>query len=156
MSSEEVKLSSDVVIKQEYVAAESSEKNSTTQLPATEPRKPAQEQTRTENLQRIQQRKLKVIYLECDLNIWNWFWFHSIFSKIYKLPKPQKMAKLSMYSACQKCRCMGWKTQEENRHDRHRDVESNYCPKFNEECRNAGCKHPLGEFIFYIKRPMWS
>lgn len=47
------------------------------------------------------------------------------------------------HSACQKCRCTGWKTQEENR---HRDVESNYCPKFTEECRNPGCKHPLGEF----------
>lgn len=59
------------------------------------------------------------------------------------------MAKLSMYSACQKCRCTGWKTQEENR---HRDIESNYCPKFTEECRNPGCKHSLGKSIttYYV------
>ncbi|XP_037033145.1 histone acetyltransferase KAT2A [Bradysia coprophila] len=123
MSSEEVTLNSDVVVKQEQSATDSTEKNPSTAQPPQA--KPAQEQTRTENLQRIQQRKLK----------------------IYKLPKPQKMAKLSMYSACQKCRCTGWKTQEENR---HRDVESNYCPKFTEECRNPSCKHPLENHISHL------
>lgn len=56
---EEVKLVNDAVIKQEYAATDSSEKNANTaQTPAQT--KPAQEQTRTENLQRIQQRKMKV------------------------------------------------------------------------------------------------
>ncbi|KAJ6647262.1 Histone acetyltransferase KAT2A [Pseudolycoriella hygida] len=124
MSLEEGKLSSDVVVKQEYSGSENTEKTPAAAQPQAQA-KPAQEQTRTENLQRIQQRKLK----------------------IYKLPKTQKMAKLSMYSACQKCRCTGWKTQEENR---HRDVESNYCPKFTEECRNPSCKHPLESHISHL------
>lgn len=56
MSSEEVKVNNEVAVKQEHSATDSIEKNQT-----TAPTKPAQEQTRTENLQRIQQRKLKVI-----------------------------------------------------------------------------------------------
>lgn len=60
MSSEEVKLNNDVVVKQEHSATDSTEKNPATAQPPTQT-KPAQEQTRTENLQRIQQRKLKVI-----------------------------------------------------------------------------------------------
>lgn len=57
MSAEEVKLTNDV--KQEYSPTDSTEKNTTTAPPPAQA-KPAQEQTRTENLQRIQQRKLKV------------------------------------------------------------------------------------------------
>lgn len=166
MSSEEVTMNSDVVVKQEHSATDSNEKNPSTAQPSQA--KPAQEQTRTENLQRIQQRKLKVILVR--FNYIRSFFDHisNPLLQIYKLPKPQKMAKLSMYSgmgimlfewtvwrtvdlnfskfrlACQKCRCTGWKTQEENR---HRDVESNYCPKFTEECRNPSCKHPLGKLI---------
>lgn len=66
------------------------------------------------------------------------------FLQVYKLPKNQKMAKLGMYSACQfpECRCINWKTPEENR---HRDVESNYCPQFSDPCRNPDCKHSLGK-----------
>lgn len=56
MSSEEGKLSVDSVVKQE--SSDNDKNPSSAQTPA----KPAQEQTRTENLQRIQQRKLKVIY----------------------------------------------------------------------------------------------
>lgn len=69
--------------------------------------------------------------------------------KVYNLPKPQKMAKLSMYSACQasECRCTGWKMPEENR---HKDVETNYCPKFTEKCRNTSCKHSLSEHISHL------
>lgn len=65
--------------------------------------------------------------------------------QVYNLPKDQKMAKLAMYSACQypECRCIGWKTPEENR---HRDVENNYCPRLIEECRNPECKHALGKY----------
>lgn len=65
MSLEESKLNNDVIVKQEYATTESVE--TTTQPPAqAEPRKPAQEQTRTENLQRIQQRKLKVnVFSDC-------------------------------------------------------------------------------------------
>lgn len=90
-----------------------------------------QDGTRQNSLQRIQQRK----------------------QKVYKLPKNQKMAKLSMYSACQypQCRCIGWKTPEESRHN---EVENNYCPKFSEECRNQDCKHALGtinEFSFVFE-----
>lgn len=59
MSSEEIKLNNDVVVKQEQSASDSTEKNPTAAQPPTQT-KPAQEQTRTENLQRIQQRKLKV------------------------------------------------------------------------------------------------
>lgn len=67
MSAEEVKLNNDVVVKQEYSATDSTEKNPTTAPPPAQT-KPAQEQTRTENLQRIQQRKLKVIVFTFDLN----------------------------------------------------------------------------------------
>lgn len=65
------------------------------------------------------------------------------------MPKQQKMAKLSMYSGCQStdCRCTGWKTPEENR---HKDVESNYCPKFTDECRNVNCKHSLDDHISHL------
>ncbi|XP_016991343.1 histone acetyltransferase KAT2A [Drosophila rhopaloa] len=85
------------------------------------------EGTRQNSLQRIQQRK----------------------QKVYNLPVPQKLAKLSMYSACQSegCRCTGWKTPQENR---HRDVESSYCPEFNEECRNASCRHSLRSHIVHL------
>lgn len=83
--------------------------------------------TRQNSLQRIQQRK----------------------QKVYNLPLTQKLAKLSMYSACQSegCRCTGWKTPQENR---HRDVESTYCPEFSEECRNANCRHPLQKHISHL------
>ncbi|KAI8041547.1 histone acetyltransferase KAT2A [Drosophila gunungcola] len=85
------------------------------------------EGTRQNSLQRIQQRK----------------------QKVFNLPVPQKLAKLSMYSACQSegCRCTGWKTPQENR---HRDVESSYCPEFNEECRNASCRHSLRMHIAHL------
>ncbi len=59
MSSEEIKLNNDVAVKQEHSATDNNEKSSTTAQPPAQA-KPAQEQTRTENLQRIQQRKLKV------------------------------------------------------------------------------------------------
>lgn len=54
-----------------------------------------------------------------------------------------------MYSACQsnECRCTGWKTPEENR---HKDVESNYCPKFSDQCRNVNCKHSLDDHISHL------
>lgn len=83
--------------------------------------------TRQNSLQRIQMRK----------------------EKVYKLPKEQKMAKLSMYSSCQAadCRCPGWKTPEENR---HKDVENNYCPNYSEACRNPSCKHPLEDHISHL------
>ncbi|XP_055382309.1 histone acetyltransferase KAT2A [Condylostylus longicornis] len=85
------------------------------------------EHTRQSSLQRIQQRK----------------------QKVFNLPKIQRMAKLSMYSACQveNCRCSGWKTPQENR---HRDVENGYCPEFTEECRNLQCKHPLESHISHL------
>ncbi|XP_023164383.1 histone acetyltransferase KAT2A [Drosophila hydei] len=88
---------------------------------------PAQEGTRQSSLQRIQQRK----------------------QKVFNLPEAQKLAKLSMYSACQfeGCRCTGWKTPQENR---HRDVESSYCPEPSEECRNASCRHPLRSHISHL------
>ncbi|XP_064548388.1 histone acetyltransferase KAT2A [Drosophila montana] len=88
---------------------------------------PAQEGTRQNSLQRIQQRK----------------------QKVFNLPEAQKLAKLSMYSACQAegCRCTGWKTPQENR---HRDVESSYCPELSEECRNASCRHPLRSHISHL------
>ncbi|KAH8307051.1 hypothetical protein KR044_004017 [Drosophila immigrans] len=87
----------------------------------------AQEGTRQNSLQRIQQRK----------------------QKVFNLPEAQKLAKLSMYSACQAegCRCTGWKTPQENR---HRDVESSYCPEFSEECRNVSCRHPLRTHIAHL------
>lgn len=87
----------------------------------------AQEGTRQNSLQRIQQRK----------------------QKVFNLPEAQKLAKLSMYSACQAegCRCTGWKTPQENR---HRDVESSYCPEFTEECRNASCRHSLRTHIAHL------
>ncbi|KAL9904976.1 histone acetyltransferase KAT2A isoform X2 [Glossina fuscipes] len=85
------------------------------------------EGTRQNSLQRIQQRK----------------------QKVFNLPISQKLAKLSMYSACQAegCRCTGWKTPQENR---HRDVESSYCPEFNEECRNTNCRHTLQSHIAHL------
>ncbi|CAD7002289.1 histone acetyltransferase KAT2B [Ceratitis capitata] len=84
------------------------------------------EGTRQNSLQRIQLRK----------------------QKVFNLPVPQKLAKLSMYSACQSegCRCTGWKTPQENR---HRDVESSsYCPEFTEECRS--CRHALQNHIAHL------
>lgn len=85
------------------------------------------EGTRQNSLQRIQQRK----------------------QKVFNLPVAQKLAKLSMYSACQAegCRCTGWKTPQENR---HRDVESSYCPEFSEECRNISCRHSLQSHIAHL------
>ncbi|XP_073843765.1 gcn5 acetyltransferase [Musca autumnalis] len=85
------------------------------------------EGSRQNSLQRIQQRK----------------------QKVFNLPVAQKLAKLSMYSACQAegCRCTGWKTPQENR---HRDVESSYCPEFNEECRNTSCRHSLQSHISHL------
>lgn len=90
--------------------------------------KNGQETTRASSIERIYQRKRKV----------------------YQLPRNQKLAKLSMYSACQgnKCRCTGWKTPQENR---HRDVEVNYCPDFTEECRNASCGHTLEDHISHLQ-----
>lgn len=54
-----------------------------------------------------------------------------------------------MYSACQtaECRCAGWKTPEEHR---HKDMETNYCPTFSEECRNPNCKHALEDHISHL------
>lgn len=85
------------------------------------------EGSRQNSLQRIQQRK----------------------QKVFNLPVAQKLAKLSMYSACQSegCRCTGWKTPQENR---HRDVESSYCPEFSEECRNTSCRHSLQSHIAHL------
>lgn len=78
MSAEEVKLNNDVVVKQEYSAIDSStEKNPSTAPPPAQT-KPAQEQTRTENLQRIQQRKLKVIVFTFDLNFGSFSSFRPI------------------------------------------------------------------------------
>lgn len=87
----------------------------------------ATEATRQTSLHRIQQRK----------------------QRVYLLPKVQKLAKLSMYSACQtaECRCTGWKTPEENR---HRDVEATYCPDFGEHCRNTTCQHDLSQHIAHL------
>lgn len=68
MSSEEIKLNNDVVVKQEQSAGDGTEKNPTAAQPPTQT-KPAQEQTRTENLQRIQQRKLKVSAAGLDSNL---------------------------------------------------------------------------------------
>lgn len=70
MSAEEVKLTNDV--KQEYSPTDSTEKNTTTAPPPAQA-KPAQEQTRTENLQRIQQRKLKV----------SWFGIRCKFAQLF-------------------------------------------------------------------------
>lgn len=120
MASEDVKYSTDVRIKEEPGSDSHIEPDgSTTSSAGTNNNQEAV--TRQISLQRIQQRK----------------------QKVYRLPKNQKMAKLAMYSACQfpECRCINWKTPEENR---HRDVESNYCPQFTEECRNPVCKHSLG------------
>ena len=49
-----------------------------------------------------------------------------------------------MFSSCQsaKCHCNGWKLPEEHR---HKDVELDYSPNFQEMCRNADCKHALGK-----------
>lgn len=83
------------------------------------------EGTRQNSLERIRQRK----------------------QKVFNLPISQKLAKLSMYSACQACRCTGWKTPLENR---HRDVESSYCPEFSEACRNTSCQHSLKSHIAHL------
>lgn len=66
-----------------------------------------------------------------------------------KLPRNQRMAKLSMYSACQTddCRCTGWKTPDESRKG---DVENNYVPNFSEECRNQSCRHSLEHHISHL------
>lgn len=50
-----------------------------------------------------------------------------------------------MYSTCcqQNCCCKGWRLPEEHR---HKDVEVDHCPNVYDLCRNANCKHPLGEF----------
>ncbi|XP_075163523.1 gcn5 acetyltransferase [Haematobia irritans] len=101
------------------VVQQSSSNSGSTSAPA--------EGSRQNSLQRIQQRK----------------------QKVFSLPVAQKLAKLSMYSACQSegCRCTGWKTPQENR---HRDVESSYCPEFNEECRNTSCRHSLQSHIAHL------
>lgn len=111
------------------------------------------EMTRQNSLQRIQMRKQSVYLLlnkfYCILYLLLIDW------KVYKLPKNQKMAKLAMYSACQyaECRCINWKTPEENR---HRNVESNFCPKLTDECRNPGCKHPLGKWaLWWLNWMIW-
>lgn len=85
------------------------------------------EATRQDSIERILQRK----------------------HRVFLLPRNQKLTKLSMYSACQgpDCRCTGWKTPEENR---HKDVEVDYCPDFQEECRNPNCKHPLEMHISHL------
>lgn len=59
------------------------------------------------------------------------------------------MVKLSMFSACQSpdCRCIGWKSTEE---DRSKHLESTYCPKFTELCRNQGCIHPLESHVSHL------
>lgn len=69
--------------------------------------------------------------------------------QLNKLPRNQRMAKLSMYSACQAddCRCTGWKTPDESRKG---DVENNYIPKFSEECRNQSCRHTLEQHISHL------
>lgn len=87
----------------------------------------SQEATRQDSIERILQRK----------------------QRVYQLPRNQKLTKLSMYSACQgtDCRCTGWKTPEENR---HKDVEVDYCPNFQEECRNPNCKHSLESHITHL------
>jgi len=46
-----------------------------------------------------------------------------------------------MYSNCNQCCCKGWRLPEESR---HKDVEVDYCPNIYDLCRNANCKHPLG------------
>lgn len=122
MASEDVKYSTDVRIKEEPGSdSQIIEPDGSTNSSSAGTSNNQEAVTRQISLQRIQQRK----------------------QKVYRLPKNQKMAKLAMYSACQfpECRCINWKTPEENR---HRDVESNYCPQFTEECRNPGCKHSLG------------
>lgn len=107
------------IVKEEPVDSESSSGATASSHPS--------EGTRQNSLQRIQQRK----------------------QKVFSLPKIQRMAKLSMYSACQaeNCRCTGWKTPQENR---HRDVENGYCPEFTEECRNLQCKHSLETHISHL------
>lgn len=69
--------------------------------------------------------------------------------KVYQLPRTQKMAKLSMYSACQspKCRCTGWKTPQENR---NRDIETNYQPETTEPCRAPNCGHSLQDHVSHL------
>lgn len=72
-----------------------------------------------------------------------------IFKQLNKLPRYQRLAKLSMYSSCQadECRCTGWKTPEDTRKG---DVENTYVPKLTEECRNPSCKHTLEQHISHI------
>ncbi|CAO1442890.1 unnamed protein product [Diamesa serratosioi] len=69
--------------------------------------------------------------------------------KIYELPKAQKLAKVAMFSSCQsaKCHCNGWKLPEEHR---HKDVELDYSPNFQEMCRNSDCKHALEHHISHV------
>uniref|UniRef100_A0A1L8DX13 histone acetyltransferase n=2 Tax=Nyssomyia neivai TaxID=330878 RepID=A0A1L8DX13_9DIPT len=88
---------------------------------------PPAEATRQTSLQKIEQRK----------------------KHVFMLPRAQRLAKLAMYSACQaeECRCTGWKTPEELR---HRDVESDYCPKFFDLCRNTYCRHALESHISHL------
>lgn len=111
----------------------------------------AETTTRQSSLQRIQMRKEKVSIQSHQFpqHTENVILISIVHEKVYKLPKQQKMAKLAMYSACQStdCRCTGWKTPEENR---HKDVESNYCPKFSDECRNVNCKHSLDDHISHL------
>ncbi|XP_052865783.1 histone acetyltransferase KAT2A [Anopheles cruzii] len=87
----------------------------------------SQEKTRSDSIERIMQRK----------------------QRVYRLPRKQKLTKLSMYSSCQgtECRCTGWKTPEEYR---HKDVEVDYSPDFGEECRNPNCKHSLETHIRHL------
>ncbi|XP_055694539.1 histone acetyltransferase KAT2A [Lutzomyia longipalpis] len=91
------------------------------------PGPPPTEATRQTSLQKIEQRK----------------------KHVFTLPRAQRLAKLAMYSACQteECRCTGWKTPEELR---HRDVESDYCPKFFDLCRNTYCRHALESHISHL------
>lgn len=105
--------------------------------------------TRQNSVQRIQIRKERVNMHSFPLCRAYTYPLYNLKLQIYKLPKQQKMAKLAMYSACQaaECRCTGWKTPEENR---HREVETNYSPKFSEECRNSSCKHPLEKHISHL------
>lgn len=107
------------------MAAAIKNENGTAPVVKQEEDKP--ETTRQNSIERILQRK----------------------KRVYLLPRNQKMAKLSMFSACQtpKCRCTGWKTPTENR---HKDVEVNYCPDFTEECRNANCGHPLEQHVSHL------
>lgn len=52
-----------------------------------------------------------------------------------------------MYSTCIGCCCKGWRLPEEHR---HKDVEIDHSPNDYDLCRNANCKHPLGELILRI------